>query len=47
MKKITIGFITAILTASVLTSTAFASSGGLDRYGCHTESKTGWYHCHR
>ncbi len=21
--------------------------GGLDRYGCHTNHKTGDYHCHR
>ena len=21
--------------------------GGLDRYGCHNETKTGGYHCHR
>lgn len=22
-------------------------SGGLDRYGCHTDHSTGRYHCHR
>ena len=25
---------------------SFASPGGLDKYGCHTESATGKYHCH-
>lgn len=25
---------------------SFASPGGLDKYGCHTESSTGNYHCH-
>lgn len=24
-----------------------AHSGGLDRHGCHTNRKTGEYHCHR
>lgn len=26
---------------------AFAHSGGLDANGCHTNRKTGDYHCHR
>lgn len=26
---------------------AVAHSGGLDRHGCHTNRKTGDYHCHR
>ncbi len=25
---------------------AFAHSGGTDGYGCHTDHKTGIYHCH-
>ena len=25
----------------------FSHGGGLDRYGCHKETKTGGYHCHR
>ena len=25
---------------------AFAHSGGTDRHGCHTEHRTGDYHCH-
>lgn len=27
--------------------TAFAHGGGLDKNGCHTNRKTGEYHCHR
>ena len=26
---------------------AGAHGGGLDRYGCHNETATGGYHCHR
>ncbi|MBP7466365.1 excalibur calcium-binding domain-containing protein [Pseudoxanthomonas mexicana] len=26
---------------------AYAHPGGLDRHGCHTNRKTGLYHCHR
>lgn len=26
---------------------AFAHGGGLDAQGCHTNRKTGDYHCHR
>lgn len=29
------------------TGTAWAHSGGLDKNGCHTNRKTGDYHCHR
>ena len=25
----------------------FAHGGGLDQFGCHRETKTGGYHCHR
>ena len=28
-------------------SEIFSHGGGLDRYGCHKETKTGGYHCHR
>jgi len=28
-------------------SLAFSHGGGLDRFGCHNETKTGGYHCHR
>lgn len=30
-----------------LPSSAFAHGGGLDKSGCHTNRKTGEYHCHR
>ena len=38
-----------VLTATLLTATgmAFAHSGGLNAEGCHTNRKTGEYHCHR
>jgi hypothetical protein len=26
---------------------AFGHGGGLDKYGCHKNHKTGDYHCHR
>lgn len=29
-----------------LSGLAFAHSGGTDRNGCHTNHKTGTYHCH-
>lgn len=41
MKKIVIA---AIVT--LFASVAFAHSGGTDAYGCHTDHKTGGYHCH-
>jgi len=42
MKKIllTLLFVSSLLTLSV------AHSGGTDARGCHTDHKTGWYHCH-
>jgi hypothetical protein len=42
MKKIVL---IVALAASAATS-AFAHGGGTDAYGCHTERKTGTYHCH-
>lgn len=36
---------TALLCA--LSGLAFAHGGGLDASGCHTNRKTGDYHCHR
>jgi hypothetical protein len=32
---------------SLLTASAHAHGGGLDADGCHTNRKTGEYHCHR
>jgi hypothetical protein len=28
-------------------SVAYSHGGGLDKYGCHNNRKTGDYHCHR
>lgn len=36
--------IALMLAAASLT--AFAHSGGTDSNGCHTDHKTGTYHCH-
>ncbi|HEX6259063.1 MAG TPA: excalibur calcium-binding domain-containing protein [Woeseiaceae bacterium] len=42
------GFAIAIaLILPTPASTAFAHSGGLNAEGCHTNRKTGDYHCHR
>ena len=41
MKK----FIVAIISALLVTG-AFAHSGGTNSSGCHTNHKTGDYHCH-
>lgn len=35
-----------LLLALALPVQAIAHSGGLDRNGCHTNRKTGEYHCH-
>ena len=35
-----------LLVSFGLVSTAMAHSGGTDSNGCHTNSKTGDYHCH-
>lgn len=42
----TIKLITIMLTIFLLISTAFAHSGRTDKNGCHTNHKTGVYHCH-
>lgn len=31
----------------LLSATAQAHGGGLDKYGCHVDSRTGQRHCHR
>ncbi|NDY59051.1 YHYH domain-containing protein, partial [Desulfovibrio sulfodismutans] len=35
------------LLALLLSANALGHPGGLDRNGCHTNRKTGDYHCHR
>ena len=39
--------LTIAVLLAITTSTVFAHSGGLDSSGCHTNRKTGDYHCHR
>ena len=35
------------LNSLVFAGAAWAHGGGLDKHGCHTNRKTGDYHCHR
>lgn len=37
----------ASLGLAVVTTGALAHGGGLDANGCHTDRRTGVYHCHR
>jgi micrococcal nuclease len=37
----------SFFATAVLATTSGAHSGGLDALGCHTNRKTGEYHCHR
>lgn len=40
-------FLTALSAAIIAFATsAYAHSGGTDQNGCHTNHKTGEYHCH-
>ncbi|MEE3649443.1 MULTISPECIES: YHYH domain-containing protein [unclassified Brenneria] len=45
MKKLIVAIITSGFLA-MTASSAFAHSGGTDANGCHTNHKTGDYHCH-
>jgi len=38
--------ILAVAFFSAVATGAFAHSGGTDENGCHTNHKTGGYHCH-
>ena len=45
-----LAFVTAAAALALLAlspATGFAHGGGLDRQGCHRETATGGYHCHR
>lgn len=42
----TLGSASAFSTATATTPTVDAHSGGTNSAGCHTNSKTGAYHCH-
>ncbi|WP_116408694.1 YHYH domain-containing protein [Rhizobium leguminosarum] len=44
--KIAIAILVAWSTFSLSVSAASARSGGTDSNGCHTNHKTGDYHCH-
>lgn len=35
-----------VLLFSFAATNVFAHGGGLDKYGCHKNRKTGDYHCH-
>jgi hypothetical protein len=39
--------VVTVLAATLLPTVAVAHGGGLDANGCHTNRKTGEYHCHR
>ena len=39
--------VTVAVALLVASDAALGHGGGLDRYGCHNERKTGDYHCHR
>lgn len=43
MKKLTV----VVLGLVAPVRSAFAHGGGLDRYGCHKETRAGGYHCHK
>ena len=47
MTKRTISILAAALMFLLPIGEAAAHSGGLDRNGCHRETATGGYHCHR
>lgn len=42
----TLGSASAFSAATAITPTVDAHSGGTNSLGCHTNSKTGAYHCH-
>ena len=44
-KLLRLGFLTAVITATVAATTVNSHSGGLNSQGCHAGSRP--YHCHR
>lgn len=42
-----LAIVLALVLFAFLATDALAHGGGLDRYGCHRETATGGYHCHR
>lgn len=47
MRRPTLSALPLLLTALGISTGALAHGGGLDDRGCHNESATGEYHCHR
>lgn len=47
MKIVTTFLYVSLLQIAAPSSYAFAHAGGLNAEGCHTNRKTGEYHCHR
>lgn len=45
VKLVTRSIIAIVLFAQ--STNGFSHGGGLDEYGCHTDSSNGTYHCHR
>lgn len=41
------GVVTVLLCSISFSTSVYAHGGGLDAAGCHTNRKTGDYHCHR
>lgn len=46
MRKAIYDAVLAVVLAGAAGS-AISHGGGLDKYGCHKDHKTGDYHCHR
>lgn len=44
MKKL--GYASIAIVLAAFGALAFSHGGGLDKNGCHTDHKTGVYHCH-
>ena len=47
MKRLIVAAMAALLLVSLVPQEAFAHGGGLNKDGCHRETATGGYHCHR
>ena len=47
MQKLIVSLIAVSLLTLPLSHAVYAHGGGLDRHGCHNETATGGYHCHR
>lgn len=48
MKTVTaVIFFLALIMPSIIPNLTYGHGGGLNSAGCHTNRKTGGYHCHR